>query len=342
MKTEKILVLLCLLLTQCVSDFDPKISSNVPKLVVDGLVTNQPGPYSVRLQYSYPYTNNPDPRTVAGATVEIGDDKGLSETLTELGNGLYETSPTGIRGEIGRKYTISIKTIDGKKYTSKPELLKPVAPIGRVYTEFQTTEIPKTLRGNFNVFVDVKDPATTGDYYRWKWTHYETVNYCLQVRNTGTQYKCCVPCWKVEPCNGCIILANDRLTNGKNIARITLGKVPYKDETPYFMLIEQQSLTEEAYQFWKAVDSQINNSGGIFDLPAATVIGNMTSVSDPEEQVLGYFGASSVVYLPYRVLRNNAPIKPYQFEDFFTWTTDKTCFRCDESPYRTPKMPLGW
>ncbi len=340
--------ILCLLLTQCVSEFDPKIETNVPKVVVDGLITNQPGPYSVRLQYSYPYTNKADPRNIAGATIEISDDKGIKETLLDKGNGLYETSPTGIRGIVGRKYTVSIRTPNGKKYVSKPELLKPVAALGNVYSEFQPTATPQALSGNFNVFLDVKDPVTTGDYYRWKWSHYETIKYCLQsyTRNDFgifyKQYECCEPCWKIEPCNGCIILANDRLTNGKNITKISLGVVLYTNTSPYFMLIEQQSLTEEAYQFWKAVDSQINNSGGIFDLPAATIIGNVVSDNDPEEQVLGFFGASSVVYKPQLILRNNVSIPPYLKADNFPWVTENTCYKCAESPYRTAKKPLGW
>jgi Domain of unknown function (DUF4249) len=335
-----------LLMVQCVSKYDPKITENTPKLVVDGLITDQPGPYQIRLQYSYPYTNQTSVRTIGGATVEISDDKGTTEKLIDRGQGLYETAANGIRGEVGRKYTISIKTPEGKKYVSQPELLKPVAEFGRVYTEFQETSSP-TLRGHFNVFLDVKDSETPNDFYRWKWTHYEDISYCLKTVTSGpagvirTRNKCCEPCWQVEACNGCVILANDRLTNGKTITRIPLGKIPYDNKTGYFMLFEQYSLTPEAYQFWNSVESQINNSGGIFDLPPATVNGNIACTSHPEDQVLGYFGASSVVYKPLYVARNNVKVAPYdQIEE--SWLELNQCVQCRESPYRTAKQPRGW
>jgi len=339
--------LLAILLLQCVTKFDPEITENTPKLVVDGLITNQPGPYQIKLQYSYPYTNQTSVRSVSGATVEIADDKGNKEKLTEKGQGLYETSVNGIRGVVGRKYSISIRTPDGKKYESQTELLKSVPEFGRVYTEFQDTKNP-TMRGQFNVFVDVKDADTPNDFYRWKWTHYESLEYCLVTVTTSgtgqilrTRNKCCENCWKVEPCNGCIIMANDRLTNGKTITRIPLGKIPYDDITGYFMLFEQYSLTPEAYQFWKTVDSQVNNSGGVFDLPPATVIGNLICTTNPEEQVLGYFGASSVVYKSMYVPRNNAGVPPYESQEV-SWIDLNQCVRCQESPFRTAKRPIGW
>ena len=335
-----------LLMGQCVTKFDPKITENTPKLVVDGLITYQPGPYQIRLQYSYPYTNQTSVNTIGGATVELSDDKGTKETLIDRGYGLYETAATGIRGTVGRKYSISIKTPDGKKYLSQPELLKPVAEFGTIVTEYQQTATPG-LRGQFNVFVNVKDPQTPNDFYRWKWTHYEKLTYCYYLHtNIGGRLirersECCESCWKVEACNGCIILANDRLTNGKTITGISLTKIPYDAVSDYFMVFEQHSLTAEAYQFWKAVDSQINNSGGIFDLPPATVIGNVACTSHPEDQVLGYFGASSIAYKPMHIPRNNVKALPFQLYDA-PWTDVNQCVKCQESPFRTAKQPRGW
>jgi len=343
-RTLSALATIIFLLTQCVSNFDPKITQNTPKLVVDGLITNQSGAYRIKLQYSSPYTNQTSVRAIGGATVEINDDRGTRETLTDRGSGIYET--VSVKGTIGRKYTLKIKTPDGKTYESKPELLKAVTGFGKIYTEYKDTQTSK-VRGQFNLFTEVSDPDTPNDYYRWKWTHYQAISYCLQTVTGGpggpvyTQNKCCEPCWRVEPCNGCVILASDRLTNGKTITRIPLGSIPYEDITSYFVLFEQYSLTPEAYQFWKSVDSQINNSGGIFDLPPATVTGNLVCTSHPEDQVLGYFGASSVVYKPMYVPRNTANVKPYEFTQG-VFTDLNQCVKCQESPFRTAKKPSGW
>lgn len=335
-----------MIMVQCVTKFDPKITENTPKLVVDGLITNQPGPYQVRLQYSYPFTNGTSVKTVSGATVEISDDKGTKETLIDRGFGLYETAANGLRGLVGRKYNISIKTPDGKTYQSQPELLKPVVEFGTLYTEYQDTKSTQ-MRGQFNLFINIKDADTPHDYYRWKWTHYEQLTHCYHLFTTliggyiRERSECCESCWQIEACNGCIFLANDRLTNGKTITGVSLGKIPYDAVSNYFVVFEQYSLTAEAYQFWNAVDSQINNSGGIFDLPPATVLGNLACTSHPEEQVLGYFGASSLVYKSIYVPRNNAKVLPYQPYDL-PWTDLTQCVKCQESPYRTAKQPRGW
>ena len=91
--------------------------------------------------------------TSGGAIVLISDYQGMTEKLTDRGQGLYEPSATGIKGIIGRKYHITIKTPDGKTYVSNPELLKPVAEFGKFYTEYQETNSAK-LRGQFAMYVD--------------------------------------------------------------------------------------------------------------------------------------------------------------------------------------------
>jgi Domain of unknown function (DUF4249) len=341
-----ILLSLGLLTFQCVSNFDPKITENDPKLVVDGLITNQPGPYRITLQYSVPYTNRTSVSSVSGAVIEISDDKGNKERLTERQQGIYETAPNGIRGIVGRSYTIHITTPNGKKYQSKPELLKPVAAFGKISAKYQDTKA-LLIRGFLYLYIDVQDPMTPNDFYRWKWTHYKKEEYCFVAVSNGptglirTRSKCCEPCWEIQPCNGCIFLANDRLTNGKTITSVPIGTIPYNDTTPYFINFEQYSLTPEAYQFWQSVENQTSNSGGIFDLPPATITGNIICTSHPEEQSLGYFGASALVYQAQYIARNNIPVQVYDRMDD-NWIDLNQCVKCQESLFRTPKQPMGW
>jgi hypothetical protein len=76
-------------------------------------------------------------------------------------------------------------------------------------------------------------------------------------------------------------------------------------------------------------------------LPPATVNGNLACTSHPEDQVLGYFGASSIVYKPIRIPRNNVTAPPLQLYDA-PWTDVNKCVKCQESPFRTAKQPRGW
>lgn len=63
--------------------------------------------------------------------------------------------------------------------------------------------------------------------------------------------------------------------------------------TTYRADIRQVSITAEAYRFLKLVKQQTEISGSVFDPPPATIRGNMISLDNPEETVLGFFMAGS-------------------------------------------------
>jgi len=131
--------ILFLFLPSCIEPFYFNKGEAPKSLVVDGLITNEPGPYVVYLartsEYNSYYVNTEE---VGGAIILISDDMGNSEVLTESYiPGIYKTDPDGIRGIPGRFYKIEIETPDGKQYESAPELLSAVPGIDTVYYERQ-------------------------------------------------------------------------------------------------------------------------------------------------------------------------------------------------------------
>ncbi|HRG10996.1 MAG TPA: DUF4249 family protein, partial [Cyclobacteriaceae bacterium] len=56
----------------------------------------------------------------------------------------------------------------------------------------------------------------------------------------------------------------------------------------YSALVKQQSLTEGAYSYWKQVKKTNQDLGTIFGPLPSEVIGNIQSLSDPKERVIGY------------------------------------------------------
>ena len=126
-----------------------------PKIVVDGLITDEPGPYEVKLSYSSSYTSGSDGNNIAvsGALVIISDDIGTEEVLMEAKPGMYFTSG-GFRGEVGRKYTLSITTAEGKMIESHPEEMLPVPEVDSIYYLFQ--QISSDKDQGHEVFVMVR------------------------------------------------------------------------------------------------------------------------------------------------------------------------------------------
>ncbi len=341
-----LLILLFLSVGSCVTPFDTGVTQNTPQLIVDGLITDQAGPYTVKLTYSAAYSNGSEGINllVSGARVSITDDLGGSHELREAQLGTYRTDAAAIRGTVGRSYQLHIQTADSEAYESKPELLKNVSPIDSIYWEY--TEGSSAKENGFHVYLDTKDLPTTGDFYRWRWTHYETPYFCDE-RSTSPSttvygYSCCVQCWDITRCYGCVTIASDVNVNGNRIIKQPILVAPFDRIDKYYAEIEQLSLTREAYQFWKAAKEQSSSSGGPFDTPPAPVPGNITNLTHPENGALGFFGASGLVVKPYWIDRTKTigslvskPIPPVP-------PGLPPCAPCLESNIRTPVKPRFW
>jgi Domain of unknown function (DUF4249) len=352
----KNLTLFCLLLTACVSacvtPYQPDTKSIGRALVVDGLLTDQPGPHTVLLTYTADYTNSSVNLLATGATVWLTDDANNRQNMTETSSGSYQTTAS-FKGQTGRSYVLHIQ-LNGKIYTSKPELMRPVSKIDRAYWEFVETPIAGTLTFNrgFNVYIDTKDPETSGDYYRWRYTSYEPTNVCdirsyTIGRNTVQySYYCCSLCWDIVRCNGtnCISIASDALVNGKAIVKQFVLRAPYNGRDRYYTEVEQLSMTREAYDFWKGAEGLTKANGGIFDQAPANLRGNITCTTSPDEAVFGYFGASSSSLLPVIIDRSSIQATPALpvYPPFDPAIPPPPCAACKESSSRTAVKPRFW
>jgi hypothetical protein len=347
-RLSTLLILFSMLFTTCVEPVNVNLGEPVKRLVVDGMITTKPGPYTVRLSTTAKYTTGSDGTNilVKGAKVIIRDDTGYTEQLTEVLAGTYQTSPSGIQGQAGRTYILYIET-EGKKYESKPELLRPTTGVDKISTEFKY-EAPGVQEG-FYVYIDTKDPAETEDFYRWNWIHYvrETIcfNEIVPPSTEPTILDCCGNCWNIVRCNGCVNIASDSYTNGTTISRQLLAIVPYTSRSKYFLYYEQYSLSRDGFKFWKGLEQQANNVGGIFDAPPSIIRGNVFNVEDEEDIVLGFFGASDVKPGFINVDRSGIPKPPNEPPPVVKpplTGPPPPCYPCLESVIRTGITPPLW
>jgi Domain of unknown function (DUF4249) len=359
---------LAIFLNACVSPFDAMLEDSVQKLVVDGQISTLAGAANTRvsIRYSTAFSNEskdiPYPK---GAKVYVTDNQGNKENFVAGNLGEYLPENAQFKGIPTRTYTLHIETLDGKKYESKPELMKTAPPIDTVYLVYKEkfTDKGANYQRYFDVIVETNDPPTAGDLYRWNWVHYEQINTCrifiyyppgspVSIRQ---RFPCCEKyCFDIYNCLGCVNLGNDNLVNGRKISSVIM-QLNYDAVTPFYLLVQQQSISADAYKFWRAVGNQVQNSGGVFDTPPASIPGNVVNVNDPQEQVLGFFGATSVsqkaVYLdrsfafnklnkyPYNFnLINKSKIRPYEAPD----QPYAQCSECKESLFRTQQIPFGW
>jgi hypothetical protein len=327
--TSLFLFIFCLsiafmMLTQCIDPLVVHLPPHTASLVVDGLITNDPGPYQVKLFYSSKVdTSLAQPEYEQGASVWIIDDVGNKEQLNEIMPGLYETDASGIRGELGRSYSLQIRTNSGTEYSSAPQLLSPAGEIDNLYAEFEKNVIifrDADPVDAFSVFVDAHGNADRTNLFRWRWTGTYKVKTYPELRQIFTKNgpipdppacsgyivqqggikqvggcTCCI-CWTTE-FNTNAIVSDNRFVNDELFTKVEVAKLPasgLRFYDKYYIEVEQLSISDAVYDFWKLAGAQQKGLGSLFQPNSVKVRGNVVCVADPEKEVLGVFSVSAV------------------------------------------------
>ncbi|MCB0652295.1 MAG: DUF4249 domain-containing protein [Saprospiraceae bacterium] len=298
-----ILLVLASVLSACVEEFQPKLDEFDNLLVVDGEITNEEGPYTIKLSVSSGLEIiSPEP--VTGATVAIVEENGVAETLTEQEPGIYRTAPGGIQGTVGKKYKLIINQ-NGKNYESEYELLKQPTPIASVeavqeYKAFP--DAPEEVPG-IQFYVNTGTSSNEKDYYLWsqEGTYKYEANLLIYFVYEGVikefknrdSLKTCYLTYKV----GEVYTANTDNLTVPVITNLPLHFLPATDiklTIRYSMLTRQYSITKQAYDFWHAIERQTSNGGALYTSQPYQIRGNLTNVNNPDEPVLGYFMVAGV------------------------------------------------
>ncbi len=346
-------------------------------LTVEAVLTNQVGPYKVKIYQSADKISGASayvPETLAKVylTTATGSTIQLAESATAAGTYL---TPDAFVGVVGETYTLHIVLSNGKEYESLPEKMKKAPAIDNLITQFEVNEAyykGDVRRAGFNVYVDFQDDAQAGDYYQWYWRHYEKAPYCATCYNGAKynftknyceppktvtddiwNYLCSAPCWNVTLPSE-LNLFSDALMNGKRITGRQILRVPFTDYSPYYVLVEQRAITEDAYNYYQSLVAQVQNTGTLFDVPAETRFSlNIKGKTDPSEKILGLFDVYSVskkvIYVERMkgVPSTEAPVTSIIPGQVYTCPVGSppTCQEkvpCFEGINRTPFKPEGW
>jgi hypothetical protein len=295
---RKASIYIFLILMACVDRVDLKLDGQNNQLVVDGLITDQPGPYTVRLSRSLKYDNSNPVTTYflpeKGAKVAIVEQSGsvtVRLRLQEGESGVYQTNQNGFKGMTGRTYWVEIQTADGGVYQSEPEtmlasaVMENLKPTLTIVGRLSTTTASLQETWGFRITVDTQDPADETNYYRWKTTG--ILEFLTYTDNGG--FTCYLT---QQPLETQVTLSDDKYVNGQKFTQ-QVAIAPYERITRYRAIVDQYSLTQRAFEYWDRIRAQQANIGSIFDAAPAQLIGNVTRTDKDGETVLGYFGASA-------------------------------------------------
>ncbi len=129
------------------NDFQPEL--NEEYLVVEGMISDDPGPYTVKITKALPYSNEMNlykyrPEPVTQAIVRILSDKGEDAVLVETDGqpGTYATRPEDLTGEAGHIYRLRIETREGDVYESIPSVLTGKPDVPNLYAVAAERAVP--------------------------------------------------------------------------------------------------------------------------------------------------------------------------------------------------------
>jgi hypothetical protein len=149
--------------TSCEKVIDVKTNNSTPQLVVEGNISNTPGPYTIKLSTSVNYDQTNSFPAVQNAVVKISDNKGNSETLKETSPGNYQTAT--LMGTVGNTYSLYIKTTDNKEYTASSTM---PAVVKLDTLKIQHSTFKSSDEDTLEAVVYFADPKGLGNNYYFK------------------------------------------------------------------------------------------------------------------------------------------------------------------------------
>jgi hypothetical protein len=293
----------------CTEKISLDIPQNDERIVLEGAITNENGPYFFRLSKSYSiYQANEADNSIQNATLIIKDNMGIVDTLKALSTEIYQhpkwyyyyilvenysgqmdtirlhgDNPSGINGVY---YTTKIKGIPGNTYyltihsnnqiVQAQEYMPKVPDIDSVV--FKTHYSEKDKQDFLVPYLFFKEPKNEKNYYMFNFGSDGLLN--MLYRTTQV--------WNFS------ILNDEFLPEYVNGFNIDDGASPKGYEDFFYFSpgdsvhIRMLSLTENAYHYYESLLKQFENDGGAYTPTPSTPKSNLSNGA------LGYFRASAV------------------------------------------------
>lgn len=318
-----LLFLLYLVTASCVEPYQLQTNTFEDALVIEATITNELKKQEIKISRTYRLEEN-GPTFEAGAQVYVTDSDGNQYDFEQAGNIYRSISEfTAIQG---KQYQLNITTADGKSYRSNKETLTTENQIESVVAAVAVADDGQ--RG-VEIAVNSYDPSNMSKYYRYtyeetykiiapKWVatdlFYDMISDSFQqtLRATDTRI-----CYSTAYSNE-IILAN---TNGQTEDRITNFPVRFISTENfiishrYSILVKQYIQSLGSYTFYKTLKELSSSESLLSQTQPGFFYGNLKSIDNPNEKVIGFFDVSSVsqkrIFFNYADLFPGEPLPPY-------------------------------
>jgi Domain of unknown function (DUF4249) len=241
-------------LFSCTKVVNINLNSTNPNIVIEGIVSDAPGPYQVKLTQTVNFSDPNIFPPVTGATVKITDSiLGITDSLKEVAPGTYVTQKL-LQGIIGHTYQLLVLS-NGQIYTASSTM---PAKVNLDSVTFYSTNIFGTKSAS--AVANFQDPAGIANYYTF--TEYVNGQAIDQTFNFS-----------------------DRLSDGKYIKRQLFNDSSYINPGDQ-VSIEMHCVDNQVWQYFNTLGQAKGNNS-----QAITPANPLSNISN---NALGYFSAQTV------------------------------------------------
>ncbi len=279
----------------CKKQIHPAITtSQTSYLVVQGNIV--PGDSTViNISRTVKLYDSVNSRPELGAKVSIESSTGESFPLLSKNNGVYVSAPINLLPSA--TYRVKVVTSSGGQYASDYVAVKNSPVIDSI------AAAPGS--NGLSINVNTHDYANNTHYYRWEYTETYIIrteyNSKFMVLNQDTVVPRPVSqqinqCW-ISDTSSTIVLGSSTKLAKDIITNQTILQLPPTSEKlhiRYSILVKQYALTTDAYNYFTLLKKNTEQLGSIFDAQPSSLTGNVHSLTNPSEPVIGYVTAGAV------------------------------------------------
>ena len=319
-----IATMLLFLTASCIQRFDPEIkSTDAVKYVITGQVNSGDDVQRINIGTSSPISK-PEIIPVTGCSVKIIDAKGNEYPATDVWSGNYDVTIPKSELVPGNAFKVDILIPGGTHIISDFDQIQSGPPVDSVYYEVQSlpTSSPVEFTDGIQFYVDLNAGNYTCRNYRYDVV--ETYEYHTKypiewwyngrLRHTSPPDSSKMVCWRTST------LRDVYMISTKELAENTYKKYPlnFVDNQSsarlvygYSLLVRQYTMSDEAFKYWEKIRVNSQEQGGLYESQPMSIKGNLHNVTNPDQDVLGFFSATTVSQK--RIFVKDVPDLPIEF-----------------------------
>ena len=287
----------------CIYDYNPKDKDlaglNEPQVVVDGDIIVG-GITKVALSLTKTLTDVQDDLP-GGITVSVESESGevVNGVLIDEVRNVFEVDTRNL--DMDGRYRLYIAIPGRGEYISEFKRVVLTPPIDTItwtmshdssYVDIEVsthTDGDETLYCKWNYDENWESPS----YYQPSLRYDRKTARLIDLTEEEKVERSC--CWS-EAHSSYVLIANTERLKDNIISKFVVNKIAPTDTRVrglYSINIVQRALDKEAYSYWAELQRNMQSTGGIFSAQPTELKGNIVSLSNPSEDVIGYISVTT-------------------------------------------------